>query len=81
MKRVRVTLEVDEEFVKLLNLNVCVQTGGYAELEKRDVTGVLAGVVLLEARGALPEQIHAAIPPAWRPHIEVISENRLVKSS
>ena len=72
-------LEVDEHFVRLLNANVGLKTGGFAELERRDIAGVLAGIFLLEARGAHEEQIHAAIPPAWRPHIEAISDMRKVR--
>lgn len=78
MKRVRVMLEVDSEFINLLNLNVSLKTGGYAELERRDIAGVLAGVFLLEARGATEQEVHAAIPPVWRPHICAVSESRKV---
>lgn len=39
---------------------------------------VLAVIVLGEARGALEEQIHAATPLEWRPHIEAVHKARRV---
>lgn len=78
-KKVTVALKVDSEFVKLLNLNVNLKAGGMADLSGRDVAGVLAGVFLLEARGATPEQVHAAIPQNWRAHIEAVGDLRVVE--
>ena len=78
-KLVTVGLRVDSEFVKLLNLNVGLKGGSPLDLGDRDVAGVLAGVFLLEARGATEEQVHMAIPPQWRPHIEAVSAMRIVE--
>jgi hypothetical protein len=78
MKRVRLTLEVDSEFVKLLQANV--QLSGLLKEDRGRLTPsqVLAVIVLGEARGALEEQIHAQTPPEWRPHIEAIHSERKV---
>ncbi len=81
-KRVVVAIEVDEHFVRLLNAQVALSPRGLRGLEgsRSDTPSeVLARVALLEARGAFPEQIHAAIPNEWRPHIEVVSDLRRVK--
>lgn len=73
-KRVRITLELSESFIRLLHGHVGL-TGGLA-LERResDVAGVLARVVLAEASGAFPEQV--CIPPPWRPDIEAVHDER-----
>ena len=76
-KRVRVTLDVDTSFISLLNANIGL-SGGMNSDKERDVAGVLAVVFLMEARGAFPEQVHAAIPHKWRPHIEAVSDMRQV---
>ncbi len=77
MKTITVALEVSESFVRLLNANVQL-SGRIDQLQDRDVAGVLAGIFLLEARGATEEQVHAAIPPTWRPEIAAVSELRTV---
>jgi len=77
-KRVRLTLEVDSHFVKLLQAN-CQLSGLLSEDPKRmDPKSVLAVIVLGEARGMLEEQIHAQTPLEWRPHIEAIHSERKV---
>ena len=76
-KRVRISIEVSESFIRLLNAKV--QLGGYHDDDRElDPAAVLALVVLGEARGALPEQIHAKIPPQWRPDIEAVHCERRV---
>lgn len=79
MKRVRVTIEVDESFVRLLNAHVHLKRLGHEDCA-RDlaVNEVLAVVFLAEARGMLSEQVHTLTPPEWRPHIEAISDERSV---
>ena len=75
--RVRVTLEVDAEFVRLLHANLTLS--GIADPNQGkevDVRGVLARIFCLEARGALLEQIHAATPHEWRGKIEVVEGTR-----
>lgn len=77
-KRVKLTLEVDSEFVKLLNAN-CQLSGLLSDDAPRMTPmQVLAVVVLGEARGATEEQIHARTPIEWRPHIEAIHSERKV---
>ena len=77
-KRVKLTLEVDSQFVKLLQANVQL-SGLLGEDQPRMAPmQVLAVVVLGEARGATEEQIHAMTPIEWRPHIEAIHSERKV---
>ena len=78
-KRVRLTLEVDTHFIKLLQANVqlsgLLNEDRHGQLTPMQVLGVL---VLGEARGATEEQIHARTPCEWRPHIEAIHSERKV---
>lgn len=79
-KKVRVTVEMDSEFVGLLKANICLSK---LDEDKQpsvnlDVAGVLAVVVASEAMGNLPENTWRLIPPMWRPHIDVVPEERRV---
>ena len=80
-KLVRVTIEVDDHFVRMLNATVSL--GGLGNnrdnFKEHTAADVLAVAFLGEARGALEEQIWSQIPHTWRPHIDVIHELRQVK--
>lgn len=80
MKRVRITIELDEHFIRLLNAQIRI--GGYGNCNEnyRQHTPAMALAVaaLYEARGGYPEQVHAQIPHEWRPHLEVIHDERKV---
>jgi hypothetical protein len=83
MKKVRLTLEVDDQFIRLLNANVNL-SGAMMSTLKGDPTRqlspkeVLAIMVLGEARGATEEQLHAALPLEWRSNLELIHSERQV---
>ena len=92
MKRVRIALEVDEHFVRMLTATVMLDERTKMALTGRHVAGdpsprqltaadVVAVVVLAEARGALPEQVQAAIPPEWRDNITALHALRAVRTS
>ena len=86
-KRVRITLEMDTEFIHMLDVacglgklglyNKCAEDSGES-LAAHAPVGALAGLVLAEARGATEDQVHAAIPLEWRAHIWAVSEERKV---
>ena len=81
-KRVTVAITLDAQFVRLLSANVELQmpgciSGNYHK--QMTPSQVLALVVLLEARGAPEEQVHAATPPEWRPNIEAVHALRKVE--
>ena len=86
MSKVRLTLEVDSEFVSLLTAKARLKNwtrwsptyDGDALEPEMDVGAVLGWVVAQEAQGGLSEIIDASIPPTWRPHIESIHEERRV---
>ena len=75
-KRVRITLDVDAEFVGLLQ--ACVQLHGLLgeEPKRMEPMHVLAVVALGELRGATEAEVHARTPVEWRPHVEVVHEER-----
>ena len=75
-KRVRIGIEVDESFVRLLWANVTLRN--LREKDKLDVADQLTLVACAEMRGMLPEQTHAAILPMWRPHIHAVDDMRAV---
>lgn len=80
---VRITLELDQSMVKMLNANLQLSNKtrwltGADDPPPLDAAGVVALVALAEARGATEEVIHAATPPEWRPHIRAIHEERRV---
>lgn len=83
MKKVRITLELDDQFIRLLNANVNL-SGAMMSSLKGDPTRqlspkeVLAIMVLGEARGATEEQLHAALPLEWRSNLELIHSERQV---
>lgn len=86
VKTVTIGITMDVEFVRLLNA-ACGLSGltpgsskAYTE-RTRQLTPIeqLAAVAICEARGALPEQTHAAIMPEWRPHIWAAEELRSVE--
>lgn len=82
-KRVRVTLELDSQFIRLLNANVNLSGAMMAQLKgdpSRQLSPkeVLAILILGEARGATEEQLHMATPHEWRPNIELIHKERRV---
>lgn len=76
-KRVRVTLELSQSFVRLLNANIDLN-GGILPSLPLDPAQVLARAVLGEARGAYSSQVDLIIPPEWRPDIDVVHEERRV---
>lgn len=78
MKKVRITLEVDEHFVRLLQANCHLQGLVGEEPKRMDPMHVLAVVALGEARGASETQIHLQTPNEWRPHIEAVHSERQV---
>lgn len=83
-KRVRVTVEVDVQFIKLLEANIHLNRQMRGWLLNNDDAGdltppqVLGLLVYMEARGGRAEQIHAATPFMWRPNIEIIHDERRV---
>lgn len=77
-KRVRVAIEMDEHFIRMLKANVEL-SGGMGGLDRQHTPAdVLKRLVLAEARGATEEQVHSIIRPEWRPHIEAVSYLREV---
>lgn len=81
-KHVTVAIRMDSEFVKILNTHVQLAHPGAlsGDADKQLTPGaVLAVAILAEARGALPEQVHMAIPHEWRPHFEVLHDARKVE--
>lgn len=85
-KRVRLTIEVDEQFIRLLNANIQLTAAARGWLLDTDEAShitppqVLGLLVLMEARGGHPEEIAAKTPFMWRPNIDVIHEERRVYS-
>ena len=80
MKKVRITLELDEEFVRLLKANCAMSgLGDMREVSKsHDPMMILAMVTNLEARGATEQQIHEETPLEWRGKIVPIHDERKV---
>jgi hypothetical protein len=83
-KRVRVTVELSEGFVRLLAAKAALSKwkekalGEHGEHEL-DSGDVLAWLILLEARGAYESEIHAMTPMMWRNGgPELIHEERRV---
>lgn len=85
-KRVRVTLEIDQQFIKLLraNIEMTENVRGWLFNDHDDVAGditpsqVLGLLVYMEGRGGTEAQISASTPFMWRPNIAVIHEERRV---
>lgn len=80
-KKVRITLEMDTQFVKLLWTNVQLKREAEDRNPDRclDARGVLARLVVFEARGALPHEVAESIPFNWRENIKAVSEERKVQ--
>lgn len=76
MKRVRITLEVDSSFVRLLQANLQIAGALSDEAPIPDVLHLLGIVALGEMRGARKAQIEARVPPTWRDRITVVSQER-----
>ncbi len=82
-KTVRLTLELKESYVKLLDFRMNSQPSVHALLTSReggqiDTLDVLGMLVLMEARGSFPEEIHAATPLEWRNELCLIHDQREV---
>lgn len=79
MKKVRITIEADEHFIRMLQATVQL-SGALDEDRPNQFTAlkVLGVLALGEMRGATEAQIHARTPIEWRPHIEVIHDERKV---
>lgn len=82
-KRVRVTVEVDNSFLRLLSAQIQLDgrlhrhvTGEpEGQLTARDVLAIL---ICAEARGAHEVEVDAIVPYEWRPHVDIIHEERRV---
>ena len=79
VKHVTIGIKMDSSFIRMLNANI--ELGRVRERDELDVLHQLGLLVLMEARGATEEQVHASILPAWRPHIEAVSELRKVEET
>ena len=66
LKKVRVTVELPASFVGMLDVSMHMKAMTEDDISRLDAAGILAWMVLMEAKGATPEQIHAMTPPAWR---------------
>ncbi len=71
MKKVRITLELPESFIKLLNAKAQLSNWqrlmtGDEPAPELDAGSIIAWLTLLEARGAPENDIHAATPIMWR---------------
>lgn len=77
-KRVRITIEADETFVRLLNANV--QLSGLRDKGRLQPVDALGLVACAEMRGGLEVEVDALVPMEWRAHLDVIHEDRRVVS-
>ena len=80
-KRVTIAIEMDSHFIRMLKTTTHLRGLGNDKEEYKNHTAAdaLAVVVLAEAIGAIPEQVHSLTPIEWRPHIQAISDYRKVK--
>lgn len=78
-KKVQITLELDTEFVKLLNANV--QLSGDCKKDQLEPKAVLGVLALMEAKGATVEQINETIPAEWKSHVRALHDKRQVLES
>ncbi len=80
-QRVRVTIEADQEFVRLLNQALAAYgvVMAVAPSTKPSPIIVAAHAVLCSAVGASDEQIDATIPSEFREHFRVLHEERVVQ--
>jgi len=85
-KRVRVTLEIDQQFIKLLRANIemtkAVRGWLFNDEDAGDITPsqVLGLLVYMEGRGGTEAQISASTPFMWRSNVDVIHSERRVYS-
>jgi hypothetical protein len=77
-KRVRITLEVDEQYVRLLQAKCQLKGWLNDDSPELDAGGILCVIVLGEARGATELQILERTPSTWRSIIAAIHEERRV---
>ena len=80
-KRVKITLELDSHFVRMLNASVQLK-GLYDWRSERDKLTPLETIGLLavaEARGGTEDQIDALIPDDWHGHIRAVHDERRVE--
>jgi hypothetical protein len=75
-KRVRITIEADSQFVRLLVANV--ELSALREKEQLQPIDALALVTCAEMRGGLEHEVDALIPPEWRDQLAVIHDERRV---
>lgn len=79
MKTVRLTLELSEDFIKLLKANLELsEAKNKVENNLAEPCTMLGLMVCAEARGGLPEHINSLLPPERRHEIKFIHENREV---
>lgn len=72
-KMVKVTVELPESFIRLLGAKANLsdwprwhpKAFKAGKAPQMDAASVLAWIVVLEARGELPDVIDASIPPMW----------------
>lgn len=84
MKRVRVTIEMDANFIKFLNLwCLAEEVGPFARRPgapiHRLASTSLVALVLAEARGAPPDQVADMVHDDWAGQIRAIHEDRKVE--
>lgn len=75
-KRVRITIEADSQFVRLLKANVALS--GLRDKDRLEPIQVLALVACAEMCGGLETEVDLLVPPEWRGNIEVIHSERRV---
>lgn len=69
--------DFDPTQVRLLNTNVSLSQ--LRDRDELDPSHQLALTILAEARGGTEAEVHQTILPAWRPHLEVVSDLRKVE--
>jgi len=83
-KKVRLTIEVDQQFLRLLRANIemtkPLRGWLFNDEDAGDITPpqVLGLLVYMEARGATVAQIAASTPFMWRSNIDLIHDERRV---
>lgn len=77
VERVRVTIEVDRTFIKLLQANLQMKKGALTGDRQLEVLEALGVVAYGEMIGATEADIHSRTPIEWRPHIEAVHVARL----
>jgi hypothetical protein len=80
MKKVRITLEVDEHAIRMMLANYTLgQLGAHREtMKQHDIRAALLVAVLNETRGVTEEQCHLDMPVEWRSNIVAIHSERSV---